>query len=137
MCHYFCRGDRGQGRSRHPRSKIWYSFYMKLILIPKTTLGRWSIGLIIAMSVLFFIVPFSISFLYKSVPAGNTILEDIVKRPVLALGMLAAMISGISAFVIGLTAIIKRKDRSLLVYVATTIGFLLILFLLGEFLSPH
>lgn len=110
---------------------------MKLILIPKTTLGRWSIGLIIAMSVLFFIVPFSISFLYKSVPAGNTILEDIVKRPVLALGMLAAMISGISAFVIGLTAIIKRKDRSLLVYVATTIGFLLILFLLGEFLSPH
>ena len=74
---------------------------------------------------------------YKSVPAGSTILKDIAIRPALALTMLTGMVSGISAFVIGLIAIIRQKERALLVYGATLIGVLLIIFLVGEFLSPH
>lgn len=110
---------------------------MKVNLIPKTKLGKWSIWLIIAMPVLFFIGTSFTSSLYKSVPSGNTILEDITRRPALALTMLMGMIVGISAFFVGLTTIIKQKERALLVYVATSIGMLLILFLISEVLFPH
>jgi len=110
---------------------------MKANLIPKTKLGKWSIWLIIAMPVLFFIGTSFTSSLYKSVPSGNTILEDITRRPALALTMLMGMIVGISAFFVGLTTIIKQKERALLVYVATSTGMLLILFLIGEVLFPH
>ena len=110
---------------------------MRISILPKTTLGRWSLGLIVAMPVLFFVGMSFTSLLYKSVPAGGTILKDFGVRPALELTMLAGMVSGISAFIIGLIAIIRQKERALLVFGATLIGALLILFLLGEVLSPH
>jgi hypothetical protein len=105
--------------------------------MPKTKLGKWSLGLIAAMPVLFFIGPSLTNLLYKSVPAGNTILEDIAGRPALALTMLAAMVSGISALITGLIAVTRQKERAPLVYVAIIIGALLMLFLAGEVLFPH
>ena len=110
---------------------------MKVNLIPKAKLGKWSLGLIVAMPVLF---SFGLSFtnsLYKSVPAGSTILEDIAGRPALALTMLTGMAAGISAFFVGLIAVIRQKERALLVYISISIGMLLILFLMGEVLFPH
>jgi hypothetical protein len=89
------------------------------------------------MPLLFFIASSLTNSLYKSIPAGRTILEDIVKRPALALTMLLGMGTGISAFIVGLLAIIKEKERSPLVYFASLIGLLLILFLSGELLFPH
>ena len=110
---------------------------MKISILPKTKLGWWSLGLAVAMPVLFFIGMSFTTLLYKSVPAGGTILKDIAVRPALPLTMLAGMASGISAFIIGLIAIIKQKERALLVYSATLIGALLIIFLFGEFIFPH
>jgi hypothetical protein len=110
---------------------------MKLSFMPKTILGRWSVGLIVAMPVFFFIGRALLNLLYKSVPAGNTILEDIVERPALALTMLTGMVSGILAFVTGFIAVIKQRERALFVYVAIIIGALFIVFLLGEILFPH
>jgi hypothetical protein len=63
-------------------------------------------------------------------------LADIADRPALALTMLAGMATGVSAFITGLIAIIKLKERSILVYVATIVGAALIVFLIGEFSSP-
>ena len=54
---------------------------MRITILPKTMLGRWSLGLIVAMPVLFFIGMSFTSLLYKSVPAGGTILKDITVRP--------------------------------------------------------
>ena len=106
-------------------------------IIPSTILGKWSIGLIIAMPLLFIIgTSFSNSF-YKSTPAGDTIFEDISARPALALSMLAGMVSGIFSFISGLLAIIKQKENAVLVYISSTIGTLLVLFLAGEILFPH
>ncbi len=105
--------------------------------MPKTKLGKWSLGLIAAMPVLFFIGASSTNLLYATVPAGNSILEDIAGRPVLALAMLAGMVSGISAFITGLIAIVRQKERAPLVYIAVAIGALLIFFLVGEVSSPH
>ena len=110
---------------------------MTIYFMPKTKLGKWSLWFIVAMPILFFIGVSFTSLLYKSVPAGNSILEDIVGRPALALTMLVGMVSGILAFVTGLISVIRQKERALLVYAATIIGFLLILFLLGELFSSH
>jgi len=110
---------------------------VRIIILPKTKLGWWSLGLATTIPVLFFIGMSFTNLLYKSVPAGDTILKDIAVRPALALTMLAGMVSGISAFIIGLIATIRQKERALLVYGATLIGALLIIFLLGELTSPH
>ena len=106
-------------------------------IIPTTTLGKWSVGLIIAMPILFVIGTSFTNSLYKSVPAGNTILADIATRPALALTMLVGMAAGISAFLTGLLAILKQKDYALLVFASCSIGALLLLFLVGEILFPH
>ena len=106
-------------------------------IMPKTTLGKWSVGLIIAMPLLFIIGTSFTNSIYESVPAGGTILADITARPALALTMLAGMTAGISAFITGLLAIIRQKEHALLVYISSLIGALLMLFLAGEILFPH
>lgn len=106
-------------------------------IIPKTTVGKWSVGLIVAMPILFAIGSSFTNSLYESVPAGETILADIGARPALALTMLAGMAAGISAFIVGLLAIVRQKENALLVYVSTVIGALFILFLAGEIAFPH
>jgi hypothetical protein len=110
---------------------------IRITVLPKTPSGWWSLGLVVTMPVLFFIGALFTNLLYKSVPAGGTILKDIAVRPALALTMLIGMGSGVSAFIIGLISIIRQKERALLVYVAVLIGALLIIFLLGEVLSSH
>ena len=105
--------------------------------MPKTNTGKWSIGLIIAMPLLIWL---GISFtdtLYQSTTGGDTILQDIAARPALSLTILAGMGAGIAAFITGLLAIIKKKERSPFVYAATVIGACLILFLIAEIVFPH
>ena len=106
-------------------------------IVPRTTLGKWSVGLIIAMPILFILGTSFTNSLYNSIPAGETILADIDARPALALTMLAGMGAGISAFITGLLTISKQKERTLLTYISTVIGALLILFLIGEIVFPH
>ena len=89
------------------------------------------------MPILFIIGTSFTNSLYNSIPAGGTILKDIAARPALALTMLAGMVAGISAFITGLLAILRKKENALLVYVATVIGALLMLFLTGEVVFPH
>jgi hypothetical protein len=106
-------------------------------IMPKKAVGKWSLGLVIVMPILFFIGSSMANTLYDSVSSGSTILEDIANRPALALTMLVGMACGISAFITGLIAIIKQKERSILVYISTIVGFGFILFLSAEFISPH
>ena len=106
-------------------------------LLPKTKLGKWSVRLIIAMFLLFVVGRLFYLKIYTSVSAGETILRDIAIRPGLGLSMLSGFASGIIAFITGLAAIIKNKERSILVFIATIIGALLILFLMGEIIFPH
>jgi len=68
----------------------------KIKFLPKTTLGKWSVVLIIVMPVFFYVGMSFVDF-YESVSAGKTILQDIIVRPGVALPMLAGMVSGISA----------------------------------------
>jgi hypothetical protein len=47
------------------------------------------------------------------------------------------MAAGVSAFMVGLLAVIWRKEPGLLVFISIGIGALLVVFLAGEGLSPH
>ena len=104
---------------------------------PKTIAGKWSVGLIVAMPILFIIGTLFTNSIYRSIPAGETILADLAARPVLALAMLAGMAAGISAFILGLLGIARQKENALLVYASTVIGALLLIFLAAEILFPH
>ena len=108
-----------------------------LSVLPKTIAGRWSVALIVLMPVLFFSGSSFTNSIYKSVPAGDTILADIGARPVLALTMLSGMAAGIAAFITGLLAIIRQKERAFLVYLSTLVGALFVVYLAGELISPH
>jgi len=99
--------------------------------------GKWSVALIIFMPILFLLGITSMNILYPSIPAGNTIVEDLAARPALAISMLLGMAAGVAAFFTGAMAIMKLHDRTLSVFLATMFGALLIFLLLGEIISPH
>lgn len=105
-------------------------------LLPKTILGKWSIVLIVAMPIFFYIGMSFVGF-YESVPAGKTIPDDIVIRPRVALPMLTGFVCGIAAFFIGIIGITRKKDYSIFVFLSTAVGFLTLLWCLAEILFPH
>jgi len=109
---------------------------MRLNFIPKTFLGKWSVALIIAMPIFFYIGMAFVDF-YESVPAGETIPHDIMVRPGVALSMLVGFICGIMAFFTGIIGIIRKKDHSALVFLSTVMGFLTLLWCLAEVLFQH
>jgi len=109
---------------------------MKINFAPKSNLGKWSIGLIIIVPILFYIGMSFVSF-YESVSAGETILHDIVVRPRVALSMLGGFFSGIVAFFCGVFGIIRKKDYSVFVFISTILGFFVLLWVIAEILFPH
>ena len=70
-------------------------------------------------------------------PAGDTVLEDIVSRPALALSMLAGVGAGIAALITGIAAIFKRGERAVLVYGSTVVGAAVTGFVIAQILFPE
>ena len=103
---------------------------MKLHFMPKTTLGKWSVALIFAFIV--FLISFQLI-----VTSGQRGGETFFSALVLTIPILIAGICGVSAFVTGLIGVIRSRERSVIVYLAVTIGFLVLLFGLGEIIFPH
>jgi len=108
---------------------------MKINFVPKSGPGKWSIGLIVMVPILFYIGMSLVGF-YKSVPAGKTIPHDIVARPGVSLAMIAGFVSGIAAFFCGIIGITKRKDYSVLAFISTIVGFFVLLWCLAQFVVP-
>ena len=98
--------------------------------MPKTALGKWSVVLIIA----FIVLLVSFQLLVASGQRGG---ETFFSNLVLAVPMLIAGISGVSALITGLIGVIRSRERSIIVYLATAIGLLVLLFWLGEIIFPH
>ena len=105
--------------------------------MPQTNLGKWSIGLILAMFLLFIIGLSLPNLLYESAPGSNTLLDDFVNRPLLALSMLAGVGAGISALITGSIAILKQKERAVLVFGSTLVGAAVTFFVITLFLFPE
>jgi hypothetical protein len=103
---------------------------MKVRFIPRTSLGKWSIWLIVAVIVLYIIFQLLVA---SGQRGGATFFSNLA----LSVPMLLAGISGISAFFTGIIGIIKSKERSILTFIATVVGFFILFFILGELLVPH
>jgi hypothetical protein len=110
---------------------------MENMILPKTVLGWWSVCLIATMPLLFYAGMSAVDGLYEGVQAGSSIPQDVVTRPGVALSMLAGFGCGITAFITGLTAIIKHKERAIPVYLSTLLGLCTILWLTAEIAWPH
>jgi len=103
---------------------------MKEIFMPRTVLGRWSVGLIAAF---FFFLAVFVIIAAAGAQGGDTFFSNLA----LALPVLLAAICGVSSFITGIIAIIVSKERAILVMLASVLGFNVLLFGLGEILFPH
>ena len=92
---------------------------MRISILPKTSLGRWSVGLAAAFVLLFAVM---------TLEGGS----EVGPGPVLLIIAAAFGISGIGSFVTGLINMIKSKERSILVFLAVVVGFFALIELLSE-----
>lgn len=104
---------------------------MQSHLMPKTSLGKWSTRLIIALIILF--ISRKVIMVSLQISGGSTFFSS----PVLAMLLLGAAAAGIISFFAGLLAIIRKKERSILVFLSTFIGFFVLCFSLAEIMFPH
>ena len=103
---------------------------MRISLKPKTTMGKWSTGLIIA----FFLFSAVFGILVASGQRGG---DTFFSFTALTIPGLLAGVSAVSALVTGIIGIVKSRERSVLVFLVMAIGLDLLILLLGEFLFPH
>lgn len=88
----------------------------KLKFKPKSSLGKWSIGIILLSPILI--------IMYKIIPQLSGDLFDLV-----------GIIYG-SAFFCGIIGIVRKKDYSVLVFIFTLIGLFVLLFFLQQMFFP-
>lgn len=82
---------------------------------PKSSLGKWSLGIIIVSPILFYLV------------LNYLLLED----PLTTGGIIYG-----SAFLFGIIGILRKKDYSVFVFLSTLIGLFILLFVLQQVLFP-
>jgi hypothetical protein len=93
---------------------------MKITVLPKTTLGKWSLGTILVGILLYLVFFIVVRVGFRSgvnVPASPTIL---------------LFISAIASMVGGIFSIIKSKERSILIFLSVAIGVFALVFLVGD-----
>lgn len=103
----------------------------KFNLLPKTHLGKWAFGLI---GIFFFFILLANLVVLLQGPRDNQTFFDNLW---ISIPMFCAGISVILAFLTGLIAIVKYKERAMLVFLITLFGILVLFFILGELLVPH
>ena len=106
----------------------------KIKILPRTTLGKLSFVLII-ISVILFII--NITLIKLLVDPSDSQKEQTIFNNPIGISMLVAAASGILSFFTGITSIIWKRERSILVFLSTLIGLLILWFMIGEILVPH
>ena len=94
--------------------------------IPKTVLGKWSVGLIV---IFFLLVAVQKVFIISGQWASDAVKLN-------ALGI--TVVAGVGAFVTGIIGVIKSKEGAILVLLSTVTGFIVLMFILpglGEAVS--
>jgi len=104
---------------------------IKKYIIPGTKLGTLSCFLIVFFIILIIIANIIVQM---QEPRNDKTFFD---NPLLSGTMLIAVLSGISSFILGTTAIIWKKERASLVFISSLLGLLVLVFIIGEFLVEH
>jgi len=84
---------------------------------PKTTLGKWAVGLSVAF---IFLIGMKIANYFH------------FPLPTLAIAVL-----GIMGLIIGLLAVFRNKDRAILNYLPLIVGVIILLWAAAEIIFPH
>ncbi len=101
------------------------------MFLPKTNLGKWSVGLI-ATFFLLLAAGMTVVSVFKQ-EGGETFFDNLwISVPMLSAGAAAT-----AAFFAGIIAVIKQKERSILVIITILLGLLVLWFVVGEILVPH
>ena len=95
---------------------------MRITILPKTALGWWSLSLIIALIASFVVVS---TITGPEAPGAKLTTFDRASAVVLA------GISG-AAFLTGVVGIIRRTERSVLVFLTTLIGLFALIIAIGQ-----
>ncbi len=103
---------------------------MKITFTPKTHLGKWTVGLIIAFFI--FLAVFFI-FIQLGERGGETLFSNLK----LFVPYSIAALSAVASFFTGLITTFKNKERSVLVFLCMVVGFLVLLWILAELVFPH
>jgi len=103
---------------------------MKISILPKTILGKWSVGLAISFILFFALLAI---FAATGQEGGNTFLSNLF----LAIPGTLAVVSAVATFFTGIVSVIFMKERAVFVFVAMIIGLLVIVFILGDLLFPE
>lgn len=88
---------------------------MKTTFAPKTSTGKWALGLSLAFIVLI-------------------TLKIMGSMPLPTFGIAAI---GLIGFIVGVLAIIKNKERSILTFIPILVGLVILLWTAAELLYPH
>ena len=107
-----------------------YNEPMRIHFKPTTSLGRRSAWLIFTFAV-------SLASFGILVASGQRGGDTFFSNPILTIPILIAATAGISAFITGLISIVRRKERSISVYLALIFGLITLVFVLGEIIFPH
>ena len=100
----------------------------RILAMPSSRLGRWSAALLAIFVLLFMINSFVFMPSKDDAPWRHSL------GPFYAIGML---LCGLVAGVLALIALVRRHERSWLVWLALLPGVLVLFLVLGEFLVPH
>jgi predicted Abi (CAAX) family protease len=103
---------------------------MKISILPRSAPGKWSTWLAGGFFLFF-------ALLRGLVVSGQHGGETFFSNMALAVPGLLAGACGIAAFFTGAVGIIFRHEHAVLTFLATLIGLCVLLFCLGEILSPH
>ncbi len=112
---------------------------MRISILPRTSLGKWSVALAAAFVVISVIhglvTPARPSPDAPVLPPSTTVVAMGISRMV---ALIIGLASAIAGFVTGLISIIiKSSERSILVFLAVAMGFFVLIFCLGEVIFPH
>lgn len=88
---------------------------MKIPILPKSRLGKWAVGLSIAFVV----------FIWMKIGGINPMPSFFI----------AAL--GLAGFFFSITAVIKNKDRAILILAPILVGLVIIMWIIGEIMYPH
>ncbi|MEK6906651.1 MAG: hypothetical protein AABW81_03450 [Nanoarchaeota archaeon] len=102
----------------------------KIYFLPKTYLGKWTVGLIIAF---FLFLILAMLIVASGQEGGETIFDNLL----ISIPMILAVVSAIASFITGIISIIWKKERGILIFISAIIGLLILWFVLGEILVPH
>ncbi len=105
--------------------------------MPKTNYGKWTVGLVFIMFILFVITSILANHINRTEFNVDTINANFINIEILNRLYTGIFVAGIAALINGLISIFDKKDRGFLVWISTIFGAACTLYFIIERLFFH